>query len=72
MGIEGYAIFYCESKGRSCPCDYIDYQPNVRETLNLKVIAVKYAVYTKYKCILRQIWVKLHIFHPFLLHFSTS
>ena len=58
-------MFYCENSGTACPCDYIDHQPKVRETLNLKVTAVKYAVYTKCKCILQQIWVKMRIFHPF-------
>ena len=58
-------VLQYENSGTSCPCDYIDHQPKVRETLNLTVTAVKYAVYTKCKCILQQIWVKMRIFHPF-------
>lgn len=54
-----------ENSGRTCPCDYIDHQPNVRETPNLTVTAVIYAVYAKCKCILQQTWVKMHIFHLF-------
>ena len=66
-------MFCGDDSGRTCPCDYIDHQPKVRETLNLKVTAVKYAVYTKCKCILQQTWVKMRIFHPFstaLFHYS--
>ena len=68
MGSEGYAFFWYDDSGTACPCDYIDHQPKVRETLNLKVTAVKYAVYAKYKCILQQTWVKMRIFHPSKLH----
>ena len=66
-------MFCGDDSRRTCPCDYIDHQPKVRETPTLKVTAVKYAVYTKCKCILQQIWVKMRIFHPFstaLFHYS--
>ena len=43
--------FGSENSGTPCPCDYIDHQPNVRETPNLAVTAVRYAVYAKCKCI---------------------
>nr|DAG78593.1 MAG TPA: hypothetical protein [Caudoviricetes sp.] len=46
-------LFYRENSGRTCPCDYIDHQPNVRETPNLTVTAVKYAVGAECKCILQ-------------------
>ena len=51
MESEGYALFWYENSGTPCPCDYIDHQPNVRETPNLTVTAVKYTVYAKCKCI---------------------
>lgn len=57
--------FTAENSGRACPCDYIDHQPNVRETPNLTVTVVKYAVGAECKRILQQTWVKMHIFHPF-------
>ena len=63
-----FMAFYGENSGTTCPCDYIDHQPKVRETLNLTVTAVKYAVYTKCTCILQQTWVKMRIFHPSKLH----
>ena len=68
MRSEGYAYFTAENNGTPCPCDYIDHQPNVRETPNLTVTAVKYAVYAKCKCILQQTWVKMHVFHHFGAH----
>ena len=65
MESEGYAYFTAENNGTPCPCDYIDHQPNVRETPNLTVTAVKYAVCAECTCILQQTWVKMHVFHPF-------
>ena len=74
-GVRDMLCFTAENSGTACPCDYIDHQPKVRETLNLTVTAVKYAVYTKCKCILQQIRVKMRIFHPFstaLFHYFKS
>ena len=67
-GLRDMCSFTAENSRTSCPCDYIDHQPKVRETLNLTVTAVKYAVYTKCKCILQQIWVEMRIFHRSKLH----
>ena len=72
-GVRDMCYFTAENSRTACPCDYIDHQPKVRETLNLTVTAVKYAVYTKCTCILQQTWVKMRIFHPFstaLFHYS--
>ena len=71
MESEGYAFLHGENSRTSCPCDYIDHQPKVRETPNLTVTAVKYAVYTKCKCILQQTWVEMRIFHHSKLHKTT-
>ena len=60
-----FTMVYGENSGTPCPCDYIGHQPNVRETLNLTVTAVRYAVYAECTCILQKTWVKLRIFHPF-------
>ena len=57
--------FMVENSGTPRPCDYIDHQPNVRETPNLAVTAVRYAVGAECTCILQQTWVKMHVSHPF-------
>ena len=48
--------FGSENSGTPCPCDYIDHQPNVRETPNLTVTAVIYGVCAKCKCIFPPVW----------------